>query len=275
MGGQFPQGQQLNGQGFPQQIQRQGQGQWALHPNHINHQQQQLQALQNSKSQFASKQQIPFQNSQTQGQSITGRRRRHTDPDCKRLKEDPDTYCRTYESLCHNCTLEKRLRFEVCGDGVEKARDEIKRIDASVESYLEAYEEYVADGPLILKVELNTANRLHKTNSFFDANVTAKVGPSIFRYKTKMILNIDDIRSTGLQVGDELWEKLWANEVFIEAKQPEFVHVPDSVNIMGQVHIQQVHKAHAHSSKSGSTSSSPTWWTYVTIVSLSLLSVML
>lgn len=42
--------------------------------------------------------------------------------------------------------------ISVCGDGVEKARDEIKRIDASVESYLEAYEEYVADGPLILKV---------------------------------------------------------------------------------------------------------------------------
>ena len=46
------------------------------------------------------------------GQVQTGRRRRHTDPDCERLKGDPDTYCRTYESLCHNCTLEKRLRFE-------------------------------------------------------------------------------------------------------------------------------------------------------------------
>lgn len=114
MGGQFPQGQQLQGQGFPQQIQRQGQGQWTLHPNHINHQQQ-IQALQNSQSQFPPKQQfnqIPFQNTQTQGQSVAGRRRRHTDPDCKRLEEDPDTYCRTYESLCHNCTLEKRLRFE-------------------------------------------------------------------------------------------------------------------------------------------------------------------
>lgn len=126
-----------------------------------------------------------------------------------------------------------------------------------------------------LQVELNTANRLHKTNSFFDANVTAKVGPSIFRYKTKMILNIDDIRSTGLQVGDELWEKLWENEIFAEAKSPEFVHVPDSVSIMGQVHIQQVHKAHAHSSKSGSAPSSSTWWTYVTVIAFSLLTAIL
>lgn len=41
-----------------------------------------------------------------------GRRKRHTDPDCQRLKDDPDTYCRIYETQCHNCTLEKRLRFE-------------------------------------------------------------------------------------------------------------------------------------------------------------------
>lgn len=42
----------------------------------------------------------------------TGRRKRHTDPDCQRLKDDPDTYCRMFETQCHNCTLEKRLRFE-------------------------------------------------------------------------------------------------------------------------------------------------------------------
>ena len=41
-----------------------------------------------------------------------GRRRRQAQPDCDKLRYDPETYCKTYESQCHNCTLEKRLRFE-------------------------------------------------------------------------------------------------------------------------------------------------------------------
>ncbi|KAL4222138.1 hypothetical protein ACF0H5_018178 [Mactra antiquata] len=282
MGGQgFPQGQTIQGQMPYQQNMGQGQGQWAVHPNQMQHNHQQVQTMQNPQGQFISSQQLnqmQFQKSgqgQVQGQTVAGRRRRHTDPDCDSLKRDPNTYCRTYESLCHNCTLEKRLRFEVCGEGVEKARDEIKRIDKSVENYLETYEEYVADGPLVLKVELNTSNRLHKTNSFYDAYVTAKVGPSIFRYKTKMILNTDDIRSTGLQVGDEIWEKLWENEVFAEAKSPELVHVQDSSNIMGQVHVQPVKKAHAQAAHNGSASSISKWWTYVTAMAVSVIFVVL
>ena len=40
----------------------------------------------------------------------------------------------------------------VCGEGVEKARDEIKRLDSSVQNYLEAYEDHISSGPLVLKV---------------------------------------------------------------------------------------------------------------------------
>ena len=48
-----------------------------------------------------------------QGQLIPqGRRRRQIEPGCDKLRYDPETYCKTYESQCHNCTLEKRLRFE-------------------------------------------------------------------------------------------------------------------------------------------------------------------
>jgi hypothetical protein len=112
---------------------------------------------------------------------------------------------------------------------------------------------------ILFQVELNTTNRLHKTNSFFDAFVTAKIGPSIFRYTTKMILNIDDIRSTGLQIGDELWEKLWENNVFEEARKPEIV--PQTFHIMGQVHIKDVHQAHAHSQETGSASLPRVGWT--------------
>ena len=42
----------------------------------------------------------------------------------------------------------------VCGEGVEKARDEIKRLDKSVQNYLEAYDDHIASGPLVLKVSL-------------------------------------------------------------------------------------------------------------------------
>jgi hypothetical protein len=41
----------------------------------------------------------------------------------------------------------------VCGDGVEKARDEIKRMDKSVENYLKAYEDYIAGDNLVFKVK--------------------------------------------------------------------------------------------------------------------------
>jgi len=59
-----------------------------------------------------------FPNVQVQGSNQNqaffgnGRQKRHTDPDCQRLEDDPDKYCRTFETQCHNCTLEKRLRFE-------------------------------------------------------------------------------------------------------------------------------------------------------------------
>ena len=79
-----------------------------------------------------------------------------------------------------------------------------------------------------------------------------------------MILNIDDIKATGLQIGDELWEKLWENDVFEEARKPEIV--TKTFNIMGQVHIEDVHKAHAHSQQTGSASSSRVGWTNIITV---------
>ena len=53
-------------------------------------------------------------NRQGQGQPILQgrRRRRQIEPNCDKLRYDPETYCKTYEAQCHNCTLEKRLRFE-------------------------------------------------------------------------------------------------------------------------------------------------------------------
>lgn len=122
------------------------------------------------------------------------------------------------------------------------------------------------------QIEVNTKNRLHKTNSFYDAIITAKIGPSIFRYSTKMILNINDVRSTGLQIGDEIWEKLWENEVFVEARRPEIV--PKTENIMGQVHIQDVHKAHAHIQQTGSASTPAVSSTYF-IMALSAIFVLI
>ncbi|XP_052245681.1 uncharacterized protein LOC127854659 [Dreissena polymorpha] len=178
------------------------------------------------------------------------RGKRQADPDCKRLKDDPDTYCRTFESQCHNCTLEKRLRFQVCGEGVERARDEIKRIDQSVTSYLETYETQIASEKLVLKIEFKGLSKLKKTTSYFDPFITAKIGPSIFRYKSKRILNINDLRATGSQIGDELWEKMWENGVFAEAKE---VHiVPDKVSILGQAQVKEVHSSHAHAQTHGS-----------------------
>lgn len=59
-----------------------------------------------------------------------------------------------------------------------------------------------------------------------------------------------DIRSTGSQVGDELWEKLWENEVLAEAKHVKLA--PHTVNILGQAKVKDVHNAHAHQQSSAS-----------------------
>lgn len=128
-GGQIPQRQSFSNQQFQFPNGVQMQGQWPSHlgqgqpgtNQHFNH----IQFPQNAQNinpalrnaqEFANQlhnNQVPGSVAPAvQGQIQQGRRRRHTDPDCKRLKDDPDTYCRTYESLCHNCTLEKRLRFE-------------------------------------------------------------------------------------------------------------------------------------------------------------------
>lgn len=65
-----------------------------------------------------------------------------------------------------------------------------------------------------------------------------------------MILNMADIRSTGSQVGDELWEKLWENEVLAEAMHVKLA--PDTVNILGQAQVKDVHSTHAHQQSSAS-----------------------
>ena len=84
---QFTAGQNSNDAQFPQ-IQ-------------VQPTQQQVDIGQGQGQQFASNQPV-----------VQGRRRRQTKPDCEKLEYDPETYCKTYESQCHNCTLEKRLRFE-------------------------------------------------------------------------------------------------------------------------------------------------------------------
>ena len=111
-----------------------------------------------------------------------------------------------------------------------------------------------------MQVELNDKNRLVKTNSYFDAFVTAKVGASIFRYKTKMILNINDLRTSGSQIGDEIWEKLWEQNVFEEAERLDLT--PHDQGDMGQLHKLHVHvdstKAQAHKNSASDRFSSVT-----------------
>ena len=114
MQGQLGAQNQMQGQFGPQgqmqgQIDPQGQMQGQVGP------QSQFTAGQsNTGSQMQQAQQMQFQQphqrtNMGQGQ---GRRRRQTKPDCEKLRYDPETYCKTYESQCHNCTVEKRLRFE-------------------------------------------------------------------------------------------------------------------------------------------------------------------
>ena len=58
---------------------------------------------------------VNVQNQQFQSKPnvmVPGRQKRHTDADCEKLETNPELYCKQYESHCHNCTLEKRLRFE-------------------------------------------------------------------------------------------------------------------------------------------------------------------
>ena len=65
-----------------------------------------------------------------------------------------------------------------------------------------------------------------------------------------MILNINDLRTSGSQIGDEIWEKLWEQNVFEEAQRLDIVH--NDNGDMGQLHKLDVKidtkKAHAHKS---------------------------
>lgn len=56
---------------------------------------------------------------------------------------------------------------------MEKARDEINRIDESVESYLKAYEDYVAGSSLVLKVSFQQMynGKLVVGNDVFCTNI--------------------------------------------------------------------------------------------------------
>ena len=84
------------------------------------------------------------------------------------------------------------------------------------------------------QVELNDTNRLSKTNTYYDAFITAKIGAAIIRYKTKMILNVNDLHVSGSQIGDEIWEKLWEQNVFSEAQRLDIVQ--NHQHDMGQLH---------------------------------------
>lgn len=81
-----------------------------------------------------------------------------------------------------------------------------------------------------------------------------------------MILNVHDIRTSGSQIGDELWEKLWENKVFQEARKIEIAHKDNS---MGQIHHVEVHtaEAHAHAHSTGSVSSASWTCLFIGVVS--------
>lgn len=70
-----------------------------------------------------------------------------------------------------------------------------------------------------------------------------------------MILNINDLHVSGSQIGDEIWEKLWEQNVFSEAQRLNIVHTENGD--MGQLHKFDVKvdtdtKTEAHKSSSGS-----------------------
>ena len=92
----------------------------------------------------------------------------------------------------------------------------------------------------VTQVEINKKNRLLKSNSYYDAYVTAKIGQSIIRYKNKAVINLDDVRVSGSGIGDGVWEKLWENRVLEEVKRKQ--SDSNSNNEMGQTH--QVHASH-------------------------------
>ena len=70
-----------------------------------------------------------------------------------------------------------------------------------------------------------------------------------------MNLNVNDLRISGSQIGDEIWEKLWDEKVFEEAQRLETVEHEHAD--MGQLHKFNVKldskKTQAHKSSAGST----------------------
>jgi len=118
------------------------------------------------------------------------------------------------------------------------------------------------------QVEMNGKNRLHKTTSYYDAKITAKVGPSVFTFKSKMILNANDVRATGSQIGDEIWEKLWENGVFAEAAEIKFE--PNKLNILGQAQVKEVEESHAHAQRDSNNGSSHLFMSFGSVVMTAL-----
>ncbi|KAK3584038.1 hypothetical protein CHS0354_024566 [Potamilus streckersoni] len=160
---------------------------------------------------------FPRQGSQVQqmGQ-VNGRLSRQADPSCEDLKLDISKYCNMYQHQCPICGQEQRLRYDVCGDGLEKARKEIELLDQTIVSYLGAYQAYIMKNDVVLKIQYDDKNRIPKSNSYKTAFVTARIGPSITRYVTTTIVDLDNILATGKGIGEEIWEMLWENEVLSE-----------------------------------------------------------
>ncbi|KAL3831576.1 hypothetical protein ACJMK2_023314 [Sinanodonta woodiana] len=162
-------------------------------------------------------QSFPRQGSQMQqmGQ-MNGRFSRQADPSCEDLKVDISKYCNMYQHQCPLCGQEQRLRYDVCGDGLDKARTEIEILDKTIVNYLGAYEAYILKNDVVLKIQYDDKNRIPKSNSYKSAFVTARVGPSITRYVTSSIVDIDNILVTGKGIGEEIWEMLWEHGILSE-----------------------------------------------------------
>lgn len=153
---------------------------------------------------------------------------------CEDLKLNPENACQEYHFQCPACLNETNIMKHACGNDTLQKMVEIKTMDLLSAKHLMSYHQYIKNGLIVMQVEYDGGSYSQKTKTYEKALITAKIGKEIVTYETSLLPNLRDLKTSGDEIGEEIWQLLQDKKVFdLEIKQSKPTPKQETKNTIG------------------------------------------
>ncbi|KAJ8305010.1 hypothetical protein KUTeg_018593 [Tegillarca granosa] len=153
---------------------------------------------------------------------------------CEDLKLNPEKACQEYHFQCPACLNETNIMKHACGNDTLQKMVEIKTMDLLSAKHLMSYHQYIKNGLIVMQVEYDSGSYSQKTKTYEKALITAKIGKEIVTYETSLLPNLRDLKTSGDEIGEEIWQLLQDKKVFdLEIKQSKPTPKQETKNTIG------------------------------------------